>query len=406
MQAVTLDIGAESELRAASYDTFIKYMGSKAKILDFVTSGIKEVYLGGPICDLFAGSSCLAGALRDQTPFISNDIQAYSSVLADFYLNAWQSSSFPTAEVILKKAQLYVDNVYLSEDLLYNSTDSLAAFNKLEIKNRNLIQKDFSHSHHLFLKYYSGTWWSAEQCLWIDALRKVADDYVRSPAYPLILCSLMHAVAYCSQGTGHFAQYRDAKTASSLKDILIYRQRSLANYFTRKYSLAMERLPKKPPCFEAIISNSDYVERLQDLPEDTTIYADPPYCFVHYSRFYHALETLVKYDYPKLQFKAEKLVKGRYREQRHQSPFCIKTQVASAFEKLFLGVIKNRSNLVLSYSNTGMISLEELSELANITLNGCYNVDLLTQNYQHMTMGRKNDRSRDVQECLILFSRK
>ena len=59
------------------------------------------------------------------------------------------------------------------------------------------------------------------------------------------------------------------------------------------------------------------------------IYADPPYSSVHYSRFYHAIESLVKYDYDIPTFK------GRYRSDRHQSPFCQKQNVKGAFELLF-----------------------------------------------------------------------
>lgn len=404
MAITALDIETNSELEARPYETFIKYMGSKAKILDFVTSGINEIYLGGPVCDLFAGSSCLSGALRDQAPIISNDIQTYSAVLADFYLNAWRTPNLPSAEAIVGQAEEYVQK--LGKAYQYFPTDSLDAFVTVENKNRSLIEKEFDHDYHLFLKHYSGTWWSAEQCTWIDALRKVADHYIDSPAHSVILSCLMHAVAYCSQGTGHFAQYRDAKTASSLKDILIYRQRRLPEYFTKKYKSVVKNLATKPPVYKSKITSRDYTDLIKSLPEETTIYADPPYCFVHYSRFYHALETLVKYDYPSLQYKGGELVKGRYREERHQSPFCIKTKVPKAFEDLFSGILKKRHNLALSYSNTGMISLDELGDLARSVLNGYYNMELLTQDYQHMTMGRKNDRSRDVQECLILFSRK
>ena len=39
-----------------------------------------------------------------------------------------------------------------------------------------------------------------------------------------------------------------------------------------------------------------------------------------------------------------------YRADRHQSPFCIKSQAAGAFELLFSAVRKLKSPLVLSYS--------------------------------------------------------
>jgi adenine-specific DNA-methyltransferase len=70
----------------------IKYMGSKRNLMGFVVEGISEVYKGGVVCDLFAGSSVLAGALRDQVPILSNDIQEYSAVLAKTYLGDYKWS--------------------------------------------------------------------------------------------------------------------------------------------------------------------------------------------------------------------------------------------------------------------------------------------------------------------------
>jgi adenine-specific DNA-methyltransferase len=82
--------------------------------------------------------------------------------------------------------------------------------------------------------------------------------------------------------------------------------------------------------FNSIFLSKDFKDAL-DIFEGGTVYADPPYCFVHYSRFYHALETLVLYDYPEIQKKNNVIVKGRYREDRHQSPFALKLRLKMRF---------------------------------------------------------------------------
>jgi adenine-specific DNA-methyltransferase len=46
----------------------------------------------------------------------------------------------------------------------------------------------------------------------------------------------MYAMAYCSQGTGHYAQYRDAKTNSSFNDICIYRKKEVFKFFSKKFN--------------------------------------------------------------------------------------------------------------------------------------------------------------------------
>lgn len=380
-------------------------MGSKSKIMDFVIEGINEAYQGGAVCDLFSGSASLAGALSQQCVVHSNDIQSYSSILANTYNTAYIEKNTPSAEDLVTEAsKIYKRNKKsLGLNLTYEGNLTLDEFNSLEEVQKLLIDRNFKRDWHLFVKNYSGTWWSYDQCLWIDAYRQVCETYRGTASYSVIMSSLMFGMAYASQGTGHYAQYRDAKTESSLSDILIYRRRSITSYFVRKYNEILGYLPSNKPTYNHVASNLDYRECL-DTFQGGLVYADPPYCFVHYSRFYHALETLVLYDYPELQVQKGKIVKGRYRENRHQSPFCIKTQVEAAFTKMFEGVAKSDSNLVLSYSNTGMISLETLERLAFESFTNS-NIEILTTDHQHMTLGRQKDRHRDVKECLVLVKK-
>ena len=221
--------------------------------------------------------------------------------------------------------------------------------------------------------------------------------------YNTLLCCLMYAAAYNSQGTGHYAQYRDATTQSSFEDILIYRSKKIKPYFDRKFRESFRKARKEPNPLHHQIESLDYIDCLRNV-RNSTVYADPPYCFVHYSRFYHALETMVLYDYPELQEKNGEIVKGRYRVDRHQSPFCIKTQVEDAFSEMFALIRDNNCSLVLSYSDTGMITIKRLRELALQYFEKRY-VTVKTLDHFHMTMGRKEDRKRDVKEKLLLVRR-
>jgi len=377
-------------------------MGSKTKIIDFIVDGINFIHQQDrPILDLFAGSASLAGAIGKQVNFVSNDIQEYSKVLSQTYLVTLLDQDVPDIDYIYQHAlNLVQANVQKEYIVDYGSLINIDNFNALEEFQKDLINKEFSYDYHLFAKNYSGTWWSYEQCLWIDALRQIADEYKDKPIYPIFLSSLMYAMAYCSQGTGHYAQYRDAKTNSSFNDICIYRKKDVFKFFNKKFKeLCKYGLSNKHKFSSAFLS-SDFKEALDNF-DGGTVYADPPYCFVHYSRFYHALETLVLYDYPEIQRKKNVIVKGRYREDRHQSPFCIKTKVEDAFLDMFKGVELTNSQLALSYSNTGMISLETMMEIASSVWDSS-KIDILTTDHQHMTLGRQGTRYRDVKECLLL----
>ena len=402
LEALLTTVQSSHCLKAQEYPSLIKYMGSKSKIMDFVLSGINQVRDDRPICDLFSGSGSLSGAIGQQATVVSNDIQAYSGLLAYTYNRAYRDQATPSANHLLAAAAEILEHRKRKMSVDYGSEMSFAAFNEYEENQRDLLTQDFDYKWHLFAKNYSGTWWSYEQCLWIDAIREVAEGFRSNPIYPAIMSSLMFAMAYASQGTGHYAQYRDAKTHSAHKDILIYRKRSIGQYFQRKYCELLDYIPDRPLSAPHRSTTLDFKECLRKF-EGGTVYADPPYCFVHYSRFYHALETLVLYDFPRLQIQRGNVVKGRYREERHQSPFCIRSQVRGAFEDLFEGVKASDSSLVLSYSNTGMISLDELLAIGEKVLPN-KKLEVLTIEHEHMTMGRKEDRQRSVKEGLLLAS--
>ncbi len=381
----------------------IKYMGSKRQILDFVVSAIGKCYQrGGTVCDLFAGSAVIAGALRTCVPVLSNDIQEYSSILANVYLSDFDWYKYPDASELVAQAEERVIEFrrsFPNLDFEYGTALSLEEFISIEEAQKQLIHLNFSGlAYHLFTKYYSGTYWSFEQCLWIDALREIADQYQETPLYYAILASLMFAMSYNSQSTGHYAQYRDATSSSSMSDILIYRKKQIAPYFIRKFNNLREHLG--PVKIQHRVQALDYLECLKTLAPNTTVYADPPYCFVHYSRFYHAMETLVRYDYPTVEHK------GRYRNDRHQSLFCIQTKVAPAFREMFIACREQNASLVLSYSNTGMIALSDLMDLVNEEFGAGYRFEIKTQGHLHSTMGRKVDKNRKVEEYIILAERK
>lgn len=395
------------------YPQVIKYMGSKAAILPFIAAELSKVHAEGrPIVDLFAGACAISGGFGHLSKIISNDIQEYSAVIASVYLN--RANKIGNFDLVALATPIVEANLLLLPSHVQYplKSASLDEFNEIEEHNRALLNANFVHSHHLFTRAYSGTWWSAHQCVWIDAIRQVLDELleqgeIEKADFNFGLTCLMHAMAYTSQGTGHYAQYRDAKTDRGMADINKYRHASVPLIFKRKFdSLLKWHLQNVSDAVEHKLRAEDYRECLGNLAEPSVVYADPPYAFVHYSRFYHAMETLVKYDYPELQQLRNGVVKGRYRSERHQSPFCIRTQVKGAFLDLFDGVKSSGSDLLLSYSNTGMIDIEDLMSLATSTFGSAYDVWFDHMSHTHMTMGRREDRSRQVRESLIIAKKK
>ena len=387
---------------SAKLPHLMKYMGSKRELLDFIISSINDLDIESNwFCDLFSGTSVVGCSLKDEYNVQINDIQIYTSIFANTYLpNINKLINSTELEKIKDRVLFYVDEFYRKyPDLIfdYNSIDNYEKLTKLEIQQQNLIYSNFEIGFHLFVKYYSGTYWSYTQCVWIDSIRAVAEEYKGKSDYYIILSSLIYAMSYTSQSTGHFAQFRDV-TESNMHDIMLYRIRDIWTYFEKKF-LEILNMVDVEATNRYTITTLDYLDCLRLIERNTIVYADPPYSSVHYSRFYHAIETLIRYDYPNVKYK------GRYREDRQQSPFGKKTEVKNAFGKLFKGVKNKNSHLILSYSDNGMITQDEIMEIGNSIMGNQYKGDIQVKEYIHSKMGRSDIHSMGVNELIISYKR-
>lgn len=428
------------------FPSVVKYMGSKTDVLDLIQRGIGffDDANHNVVCDLFAGSATLSAALRNKINVISNDVQKYSSIFASVYLENYDWDKYPDISQITEKAMRRVEKFndefpQYKNKFNYNRHFTLEEMNMLEEEQRKLIKVtewERFDNYYLFTKDYSGTYWSYDQCVWIDSYKSVIDEYKDDVAYyNLLLTCLIYAMAYNSQSTGHYAQYRIPENDSSKEDILIYRRKHISDFFERKYEELKEFLASPNIYGYQTMTETD-IECLKKIPKRTLIYADPPYCFVHYSRFYHIIETLVKYDYPNVKFK------GRYRTDRYQSEYCKKTDVKEAFKKMFEGVVAIDSDLILSYTNssTNTILFEDLLKLFcetfnpgivnsmlygkcktkcdeffanpnqelviildnNMVDNLKYQIAMMKKPYNHSRMGRTNKKTIPVTEVVVL----
>jgi adenine-specific DNA-methyltransferase len=86
------------------------------------------------------------------------------------------------------------------------------------------------------------------------------------------------------------------------------------------------------------------------------LYADPPYNSRQYLPNYHILETIAKYDYPKIHG-----ITGMREYENQKSEFCSKRDVVSAFKKMIQAA--NVRYIVISYNSEGLLSKEQLSSI-------------------------------------------
>lgn len=333
----------------------IKYVGSKTKLLDFIVPEIeKQSTPGDTIVDLFAGTCAISYALKQNYQIITNDLQNYSNVIS---------------KAIIER------NLSINSKI---ALDDLGEF----------IDKEKPSKYTFFSRIYKNTFFSEKQCKEIDSLRFAIDEYGGNRKY-LYLTALMSAMSLYSNSPGHFAEYFpykvNPKKEKSITKKFLEKCDDLSNVTISKY-----KNKGYLGDYKKIIPKN--ARRIRNA---SIIYADPPYSAAHYSRYYHLLETLVKYDSPEVEYK------GRYRKDRVQSNFSKKITVEQEFKDLFeLCSSESDATLFLSYVNggQGLLSTKKLVEIAE----GFYQKTSLKlfKNYKHSMNG--NGSPKTVEEILLI----
>lgn len=388
----------------------LNYLGSKLRLLDFIEDKVLDVTpQGAGICDLFAGSGCVSRKLSRLHPVVSCDIQGYSKVIGNALLN-----KFDVTDKIIEDLFKSLDNEYanklrevfaplieLEQDAIKNKNlevltcilehGSLEVFNlehplsclseQLEVVCKNLKKAGLNDLRSLISRYYGGVYFSYKQAVEIDIILENIHRLVSEDNRNLFLAPLLSTASDVVDTVGkHFAQPIKARDSKGNIKMTVYNKAVkdktidiVALY--REWLLKYKNLSKNN--FQHITMQGDYEQCLNALPDNVkTVYADPPYTRDHYSRYYHVLETLTLRDTPKIStvtiHGSTHVSNGIYREDRHQSPFCIKSKAPEAFRKMFEITASTGRNLLLSYSpydetkktHPRVVTMQQLEALA------------------------------------------
>lgn len=383
----------------------VHYMGNKSRFLDSIDAAVSEVAAPGTTaCDLFAGTSVVTRRLAMSRPVVCSDVQAYSSVLAKaltqprVFTRREVNAIFEAAHDWLSVTESgFGDLLRLEEQaMLAAQTDPAALADIVEhgslaVSGRGSLQLQaakaaaegaLSDRVATLTRYYGGVYFSYRQAVALDALSHAIRAVSGVERDATAVAALLGAASDLVSTVGsHFAQPIQPRAADGkLKRnwvAPVMRGRGLGaldsfGAWLAKYGSLM------PAPFECRPVQGDYQHTLAALgPEIGVIYADPPYTRDHYSRFYHVLETLALDDDPGVTpaSGSSEPSRGLYRQNRHQSPFSIRTQVEPAFRELFSSAKRLGVPLVLSYSpmsegtkarpQTRLMSIDGLISLAS-----------------------------------------
>lgn len=227
----------------------------------------------------------------------------------------------------------------------------------------------------LVAAYYGNVYYGLRQAIEIDSLRAAIDDLPESDATAdrkraHYLSALVHAASVATSGTSHFAQPRQLTKDSEILAMARRRSIDVLETFRRFSEEIAEALEALDPdagnrclCarYESLVAEGERGTAWDGEAGADVVYADPPYTSDNYSRFYHVLEAIARYDYPPLERDSrDRPSAGRYPEigRRFQSGFCRPRAVEGEFERIIEASANAGASLVLSYGSPNGLLLK------------------------------------------------
>lgn len=291
----------------------MNYIGSKYSLLEFLEKVIKEVtgYGNGEnlvFGDLFAGTGVVGSAYKAKGwTVISNDIQYYSYVINKHY----------------------IENSNELDDGLLSVLNSVSPV-------KGFIYKNYCEGSGSGRNYFSDNNGMKCDAIRLELERLYCDGLIDDALYYYYLASLINSID------------KYANTASVYGAFLKHLKKSAQKDFK------LELLPVITGNVGQVF-NED-VNLLAKKISGDVLYLDPPYNSRQYCSNYHVLETIARYDNPKLTG-----VTGLRDSSNQKSKFCSKRFVLNSFEDLIKNV--NFKYVFLSYNNEGLMSLDNIKKI-------------------------------------------
>lgn len=340
----------------------MRYLGNKSKLLDFIQAVISKHGIEGEVfADLFAGSAAVGDYFKDSYRIISNDYMHFSSVLSEARIS---HTSMPKFERFFQKHGASPFDLY----------------------NRKVYEAQQNHFIHRTYSPPGGRFYFTEaNAVKIDGIRlDIEEDYKNAyltrNEYCFLLASLIESATKVSNISGTYQAFFKFWEGRSLKPLILS--------------------PIEFRAADRVVSGHQfYCRDSNDLAREISgdiAYIDPPYTATQYANSYHVLETIARYDYPDVFGKT-----GR-RSNRTLSGYSNRTRALLEFEDLFRQL--DFEHVLVSYSNQGIVPIDDLVELASkFAINGEIHVE--RQDYRAYATNNLSmkDSGEGLQELILYF---
>ena len=378
----------------------MKYMGSKRAMLKNGLGELlkQESLSASRMVDLFSGSASVSwfAATQFDIPVEAYDLQSYAVVMAQSVISRNKSVSVEEIEktwIDRSKSNLRKMDGWKESVDLEKKEKKISSWKKGAEK---LCASGIGAKSSIIFNRYGGHYFSPTQALAFDSLLKnlPEDKDLRS----VCLASTIVAASQCSASPGHTAQpFKATKTAAPF----------LQEAWSRDpFFYVTQAIRKIAPIHankigEAHIEDSNRVAR--NLNKGDLVFVDPPYSGVHYSRFYHVLETIAR------GWCGQVSGVGRYPppEERPNSDYSKRGTSRDAIEDLLKSLSDCGCTVILTFPKgecSNGLSGEDLEELAE----NFFNVSRRVVKTRFSTLGG-NDvtrSARKISDELILVLKK
>jgi adenine-specific DNA-methyltransferase len=266
-----------------------RYIGGKSQLVDNIFKAIPYKYAGGTFMDVFAGTGVVAdAALKQYETVILNDLLYSNNIIYQAFFGHGKYS-WSKLEAFAKEA------------------------------NSKVVSKLPSN---YFDKHFGGKYFSKQASKMIGHIRCEIERYnLTKRERFILLASLIYSADRIANTVGHYEAFRKSE---------------------KQFKPFQFRLIKPYKEASAVIYRQDANELVKSLSVDVA-YIDPPYNSRQYSRFYHVLENLAKWEKPKLEGVALKP------PLENLSEYCT-VRAPEAFSNLIENL--DAKLIVVSYNNT------------------------------------------------------
>lgn len=298
--------------------------------------------------DLFSGSGAVAShvAAKYEVPVRAYDLQTFGAILAK--------------AVVGRECELVVERVWTN---WYGLARKLRL--ALHPPSAAHLTRKRVEAHRLWCgkqtwpitKSYGGHYFSALQAVWLDALRRTLPK--REPERTVALAALIRAASECAASPGHTAQpFQPTRTAKPfLKDAW---EKDVVGYCRD----ALSALSKQYAKVRGHAEIRDANKAAKSVRKGDLVFVDPPYSGVHYSRFYHVLETLARGQC------SDVSGAGRYpcTKERPWSRYSVKSESVNALDELFAAICARGAKAIVTFPQrkcSNGLSGRKVAELAS-----------------------------------------